>query len=250
MANIQHGVIARYDREKHLGFIEMEDGQVVFFLFDKAMHLKFLKDGGDPEHRFSYGDEVEFKMKPSTKERNKWEAYDLRFIRNPRREMLLLDAVENTVMRGYIKRINTGKLMIKHAGSYVFIPLQVSDWETDIDTVYTARIDEIVDFKLTQTNDIYKLTAVVTDAKFVPEYHELCRLQAAHELLQAALVSKNADGYFATLLDGKVDAFIPIQKELTDAQRALLSNLKKGDTLPVTIKQIYHNKKVSLLLMA
>jgi ribosomal protein S1 len=138
--------------------------------------------------------------------------------------------------------------MVKHVSSYVYIPLQITDWEIEIEKNYTNRIDELVEFRLTQTENIYKLIAVLVDATYTPEFHLLTQLHNHKEIIQAALVGKNEDGYFATLLDGKVDAFILIPKELTEAQRNLLSNLKKGDSLPVTIKQIYNNKKASLVL--
>lgn len=250
ISKIQTGHIVRYEREKHFGFIETEEKEKAFFFFDKEMQRKFLKDGGDPEHKFSSGDEIDFRVRVSSKDRNKWEAYDLKFIRNIRREQLLEEAAENPVLKGYIKKISNGKLMVKHVTSYVYIPLQITDWETDIEKNYTSRIDELVEFRLTQTENIYKLIAVLADATYTPEFHLLTQLHNNKEIIQAALVGKNEDGYFATLLDGKVDAFILIPKELTEAQRNLLSNLKKGDSLPVTIKQIYNNKKVSLVLAA
>lgn len=93
--------------------------------------------------------------------------------------------------------------------------------------MYAAREDEIVNFKLTQTEQVHKLAAVLVDAQFAPEYNAVLVLQKSQEITPASLVGKNEDGYFTTLLDGKVEAFLPISQNLTDAERALLSNLKK-----------------------
>jgi hypothetical protein len=40
-------------------------------------------------HKFCSGDEVEFKLKPSFKDSSKFEAYDIKFIRNERRELCM-----------------------------------------------------------------------------------------------------------------------------------------------------------------
>jgi hypothetical protein len=246
--NIYFGTVASYDREKHIGFINVEGNQVAFFYFDRIMQLAFVKNGGHPAHQFSYGDELSFKLNQSRRDPSKLEAYDLTFIRNQRIDLLLEEAKTNEPLRGYIKKHSSGKWMIKHAASYVHIPIQITDWEINTAAVYAAREDEIVNFKLTQTEQVHKLAAVLVDAQFAPEYYAVLALQKSQEITPASLVGKNEDGYFTTLLDGKVEAFLPISQNLTDAERALLSNLKKGSELPTRVKNIYPNRRVSLSL--
>lgn len=246
--NIYFGTVASYDREKHIGFIDVEGGQVAFFYFDRIMQLAFVKNGGHPAHQFSYGDELSFKLNQSRRDPSKLEAYDLTFIRNQRIDLLLEEAKTKDLLRGYIKKHSSGKWMIKHAASYVHIPIQITDWEINTEAVYAAREDEIVNFKLTQTDQLHKLAAVLIDAQFAPEYHAVLALKKSQEITPASLVGKNEDGYFTTLLDGKVEAFLPIPQKLTDAERALLTNLKKGSELPTRVKNVYPNRKVSLVL--
>lgn len=249
--NIYYGTVASYDREKHIGFINVEgNNEVAFFYFDRIMQLAFVKNGGHPAHQFTFGDELSFKLNPSSRHTSKLEAYDLTFIRNQRIELLLSEAKANEVLRGYIKKHSSGKWMIKHAASYVHIPIHITDWEINTEAVYAAREDEIVNFKLTQTEQLHKLAAVLVDAQFAPEYFAVLALQKSQEITPASLIGKNEDGYFTTLLDGKVDAFLPIPQNLTDAERALLSNLKKGSELPTRVKNVYPNRRVSLSLVA
>lgn len=159
---IYFGKVASYDREKHIGFIEIENSNdVAFFYFDRIMQLAFVKNGGHPAHQFSFGDELSFKVNQSRINPSKLEAYDLNFIRNQRIELLIKESKEKGILRGYIKKHNSGKWMIKHAVSYVHIPIHITDWEINIDKVYAAREDEIVNFKLTQTEQLHKLAAVV-----------------------------------------------------------------------------------------
>jgi hypothetical protein len=245
------GKVASYDREKHIGFIEMDNSnEVAFFYFDRTMQLAFVKNGGHPAHQFSFGDELSFKLNQSRIDPSKIEAYDLNFIRNQRIELLIKESKEKGILRGYIKKHNSGKWMIKHAASYVHIPIQITDWEINIDKVYATREDEIVNFKLTQTEQLHKLAAVVEDAQFAPEYYQLIAIQKSEEIIAASLVGKNEDGYFTTILNRKVDAFIPISRILSEAEKVLLSNLKRGDTLPTRVKNIYPNRRVSLILVS
>ena len=244
----QTGHIVRYDREAHYGFIETAEKEVAFFYFDKSMQRQFVRAGGDPRHQFSSGDEIQFNVLKSAKDPSKWEAFNLKFVGNSRREQLLAEATENSILKGYIKKISTGKLMVKHVSTYVYLPIQISDWELELEKNYEQRIDQLVEFSLNQTTDVYRLKAVLADATYTPEFLQLSQFQHEQAVLDAALAGKNEDGYFATLLDGKVEAFILIPKELTDIQRELLSGLRKGSTLPVRIKRIYDNKRVSLVL--
>jgi len=244
------GHITRYDNERHFGFIETAENEIYFFFHDKAEVIKQKKEGKiKTVHKHCSGDEVEFKLKRSLKDNEKFEAYDIVFIRNERRDNLIKEALINPKLLGYLKLIDNEKLFVKHINTYVFIPVQISEWESDLQTFYFDRIDKLVEFNLTQTEKVDKLAAVLTNRKFVPEYKTIIDLYTKGQSTTAIITGKNQSGYFAVLSINQVDAFIPISKGLNKTETDHFYRFKKGDTVNVKLKFVNTNKKVSLELI-
>lgn len=245
-----NGHITRYDSDRHFGFVETQDENSYFFFFDKTEQIQLKKQRLiNKIHKFCSGDKVEFKLRPSRKSIDKLEAYDLKFIKNERREQLINEANQSDNLLGYIKLIDNEKLFVKHISTYVFIPLVISNWETSLDEVYYNRVEQLVTFRLTQTQKIDKLSAVLTDTKFIDEYYELQSAKDNETILTANITGKNSDGLFATLLNGQVEGFVPISKNPDTLELLKFEKLRKGNKADVKIKSIFNNKKVSLTLI-
>lgn len=245
------GHITLYDNERNFGFVESEDEQSYFFFIDKKEQLreqiKLRKQGQRSKtHQFCSGDEVEFKLKPSQKATEKTEAYDLKFIKNERREQLINEANQSDNLLGYIKLIDNDKLFVKHISTYIFIPLVISNWETNIDEVYYNRAEQLVTFRLTQTQKIDKLKAVLTDTKFIDEYYELLSAKENETVLTAKITGRNSEGLFATLFNGQVNGFVPISKNPDSLELLKFEKLRKGNSTDVKVKHIFNDKRVSL----
>lgn len=249
ISKIYNGHITRYDSERHFGFVETENENSYFFFYEKTEQIQLKKQGLiNKIHKFCSGDEVEFKIRPSKKETNKIEAFDLRFIKNKRREKLIEEANQSDYLLGYIKLIDNDKLFIKHISTYVFIPLDISDWETDLDEIYTNRVDKLVNFKLTQIQKTDKLKAVLTDVKFSNDYYELKSAIDKETILSATITGKNSQGLFATIQNGQIEGFIPISKSPENIELLKFEKIKKGSNTNVRVKHIFNNKRVSLAL--
>ena len=244
------GHITRYETKRHFGFIETAENESYFFLHDKAEVIKQKKEGKiKTVHKHCSGDEVEFKLKRSLKDNEKFEAYDIIFIRNERRDNLIKEALINPKLLGYLKLIDNEKLFVKHINTYVFIPVQMSDWESDLQTFYFDRIDKLVEFNLTQTEKVDKLAAILTGRKFVAEYKTIIDLFTKGNSTTALIIGKNHSGYFAVLSINNIYAFIPISKGskgLTKAETDYFFKYKKGDTVNVKLKYVNTNRQVIL----
>ncbi len=244
------GHITRYDSVKHYGFIETAEKENYFFFNDKTEILRQKKAGNiKTVHKYCSGDEVEFKIKNSLGDKEKVEAYDIVFIRNKRREDLINEALNNSKLFGYLKLIENEKLFVKHINTYVFIPIEISDWESDLQNVYYDRIDKLVEFNLIQTNKIDKLLAVLTDRKFLSEYKTIIEYYTKGSIIKALITGKNQVGYFAKLYLNNIDAFIQIPKGLTKEDTEYFYRFKKGDMVDAKLKYINTSKKVLLELV-
>lgn len=248
-SNTYIGHVTRFDNERHFGFIETENEKSYFFFFDKTEQIQLKKQGlVNKIHKFHSGDEVEFKIRPSQKDAIKFEAFDLKFIKNERRENLVTEAIQTDTLLGYLKLIDNEKFFVKHKSTYVFIPLDISEWETDLDEIYYNRIDKLVNFRLTQTQKLDKLKAVLTDAKFSKEFYEIKSSIDNETTIQATITGKNSQGLFATIFDGLIEGFIPISKNPDNIELLRFEKIKKGSIREVKVKYLFNNKRVSLVL--
>lgn len=245
-SKIYTGHVARFDYNKYFGFIETDARSSYFFFYDKAEVARQRRAGFNTGHKFSAGDEVEFKLRPSLKDPAKAEAYDVIFIRNERRDKLIEEANNAEFLLGYLKQIDGDKLFVKHISTYMTIPVNVSAWEMDLKKVYTNRLDQLVSFTLTDTEKPDKLSAVLKDRVFSPAYEKVSALKASGEICKAIIKAKNADGYAAVLINAEVDAFIPLPRDLSPTETAAFFCYEKAAEVAVRVKNIYDNGRVSL----
>jgi hypothetical protein len=238
------GHIARFYIDKCHGFIETEDESSFFFYFDKREQKRFKKQGQlDKVHCSCPGDEVEFKLKASIKDADKYEAYDLKFIQNVKREMLVEEAREKRTLAGYLKKVDEGQFFVKHISTYVYIPVEISEWETDFSSIYTDRINTLVKFQLLQLEKLDVLKARLVDRKFSSEYKELIILFTTGSKTEALVTGVGKKGFFTKILGGKVEGFIHLPQRIVEEL-----SIKKGETVLVKVKHLPNGKTVSLEL--
>jgi hypothetical protein len=238
------GHVIRYNSDKKFGFVEANDGQSYFFKYDKV-GIKNQKAQGiiNDIHVFCSGDEVEFQLRPSNEKEGSVEAFNLVFLKNDRRDALIKESLEKGKLHGYIKRVDIDKLFIKHVTTYVHIPLEISDWETNLQETYYDRLEALVSFTLTQTNKISKLKARLTDARYIDDYYELLSIKDNEISIPSIITGKNSVGLYVTILDGKYDGFVLLSQNHRPLEPQNLDKYKKGEIVDVFIKNIPFNNK-------
>lgn len=240
---IYYGYITWYNTERRFGLVKTITGESFFFFFDKNEFIKRKREEGIRSyHEFRYGDEVEFKIRQSLKDNSKFEAFDLRFIKNERVDKLIEEANVLNSLWGYLQLIND-KFFVKHISTYTLIPLEISAWETDLGIIYHNRINKKVNFRLTQTKNTNKLKAVLTDTIFTSDYCNLKSALNSEKILQATITGRNTQGFFATIFDGLIEGFILISKKRDNTKMLKYRHIKKGNIVDVKIKYIQHNNK-------
>jgi cold shock CspA family protein len=231
------GHITRFDNQRNFGFIETENNEQYFFFFDKAAIIAQKRAGLiEKVHKYCSGDEVEFKLQPSLKDSTKLQAYDLKFLRNQRRELLIEEAKTNDILLGYLKLIDNEKFFVKHISTYIFIELKISNWETNLQANYYERIDTLVEFKLSQLEKIDRLSATLVDRNFKDEFENISNLRTSQEIIAATVTGQNKSGFFVTILDNTTNAFISCNEE-----KLSFYNFKKGDKVNVIVKGHHDN---------
>ena len=242
------GHISRYDKERGIGFIESVNQESYFFAFDYSAQAIRKRNGEIPRiHEFSSGDEVEFKLKKSLKKEEELIAYDVTFIKNIRRQKLVEESISRGILHGYLKKIDE-TYFVKHDNTYVFVKLYISNWEIDYEKIYYERIDKLVHFRMLHTHRLDKLSAVLTDRKYCSQYTELLDLITVDEPTSAFITGKNTFGLCATLLNGSLQAFIPLYKQMPFEEIEKIQQINVGDYVDVKIKFVNYNKTVSLSL--
>ena len=245
--NIKYsGHISRYDKDKGFGFIESKDQESFFFTFDYAAQIKRKRNVEIPRiHKFSSGDEVEFKLKASLKDGKEFIAYDVKFIKNIRRQKLVDESTSRGILYGYLKKIDQ-KYFVKHDNTYVLVKVYISDWEIDLEKVYSERIDKLVNFRMLHSHRLDKLSAILTDRKYCKQYTELLDLITLDNTTFAFITGKNTFGLFATLFNGSLQAFIPLSKQMPLEEIEKIQQIGIGDYVDVKIKFLNTNKTVTL----
>jgi hypothetical protein len=243
------GFIVRFNVDRKFGFVESNDGQSYFFKYDKA-GIKHLKAQGiiNDIHVFCSGDEVEFQLRPSKEKEGSIEAFNLVFIKNERRDAMIKESLEKGKLHGYLKLVDFDKLFVKHISTYVYIPVEISDWETNLQETYFDKLEALVSFKLTQTTKISKLKARLTDVRYIDDYYELLSIKDNEISIPSIITGKNSVGLYVTILNGKYEGFVLLSPNHKPIEHQNLVKYKKGEVVDVFIKNIpYNNKNLRLI---
>lgn len=193
---IYKGTITYINYIKKYGFIQNKDNTNFFFYF-----------GNISAHQYLKGDFVKFKLKLSEKDNRKEIAYDLKRVGNSFLELLLKEYYNKQYLSGYLKHIDNGKYNVKHIPSDIEVPVHISVWKNNIYETYNNRINKIVKFKLKEDR-LPKVFAYLSDISFCPELKILQKFVESQKIIKALITGRNDDGYFATIIKGKVKGFI------------------------------------------
>jgi hypothetical protein len=231
------GIITYYSNEKTFGFIDTEIKEGIFFYNDTS-YLKGVsrKELRGIRYEFQTGDEVYFRIRNSSKEFSKYEAYDLQFIKNEKNETLFKLIDEKKELPGFLKKIGND-FYVKDKETYLFIRIKISIWETALDKIYESRINELVYYSVLKRNEkVHKMNAYLIDRLFSESYYILQTYKESGLKTDAIITGKNKDGFFITLLDNSVNAFLKV-KEMKDEH----VYLNKHDKIEVMIKSLPDN---------
>jgi len=228
------GHIIRLSPQQNFGFIESEKFEEFFFYIDnKENKTKDLEGLKKTKHKFCLGDEVQFRLrKSSLKDQSDFEAYDLIFIKNRRIELLLEEANNNKILKGYLKLIGDDNFYVKHIPTYIFIKLKISKSETCLQENYFQKINSLVEFELTQSENTDKLLAVFKDRKFREVDEKILNIIESGEIIVATIIGRNLKGYFVTILDDTIKSFVYLKKDMM-----VLTNFNNGEKINVIIKK-------------
>jgi cold shock CspA family protein len=231
------GIVTYFSPEKRFGFLDTEDREGIFFFVD-MMQFKDLPKEEKKELKFNFirGDEVFFKIKYSEKNESGFEAFDLKFIKNDKVDQLYELVEVNKELAGYLKKIGTN-YFIKDKTTYLFIPIKISAWEIGLEQIYEQRINKPVFYTiLSKPKKPENLRAVLCDRVLSDSFYQLEACKEKNIPIKATITGKNKDGYFVTILSGKVSTFIPFEKDGT-----VPSTFNKRDEVEITIKSIYES---------
>ena len=237
------GHVIRLNPQQNFGFIESENFEEFYFYIDtKKNKSNDEHELQKKQHKFCLGDEVQFKLRKSLINQSELEAYDLKFIKNRRIELLLEEAKNNKILKGYLKLIGDDNFYVKHIPSYIFIKLKISKSETDIQDNYYNKTNSLVEFELTQFEKTDKLSAVLINRKFKEIDKPILNIIESKEVITATITGRNLKGYYVTILDNTIKSFIYLKKDTMD-----LTDFKKGEKIKVIIKETTNSYKLEVV---
>ena len=235
--HVYKGYITQFDFERNTGFIETDNKLSYYFFLNKSAIKRQSRAGLIKHaHQFCTGDEVSFMLQQSNRDSSKKEAYDINFIKNERRAILTEEATNSKAMQGYLRQTDNKKYYVQHLSTLIFIELEISKWETNLDATYFHKLDTLVEFKMLQPKKNNQLFAILTNRIFKKEYQEVAQLLAAQTIIPATVTACNPDGYFVTICSNNLHAFIDCSKEKIN-----LYNFKNGTIVNVTVKGYHIN---------
>ncbi len=247
------GHVINYEKKRSFGFIRTTDNHNYFFYLKR----KTKEERNQVEESITTDtytpfedDEVEFKLRPAFRENKSFEAYDVKFVRNNKRDELVELALKGIPLFGYLKRNLSEEYFVHHLDTKLSIPIKIHRAEIDLQTVYADRIAQTVEFKLHGLEKIEKLTAVLKDRRFPPENYEVYGLLVSKEVIPAIIVSIDPTGYSATILNNTVAGFIRQPLHATEEELATFFRFAIGDTVSVTVQNRKANKEIVILNLA
>lgn len=237
------GQVVRYLEDRNYGFIEGESGNTYFFKNDRKKQKELKREGKiDRVHKYSSGDEVTFVPAKSPDPALGAFASEVTFVKNTRRSALANESDVKGVLQGVLKKLEGDNWYVVHTPTNVYVPLAVSKWEIELEKTYEARVDQVVGFKLTQTHALDKLTAILSDRKFSPNFQMLRDHYDNQTTLKVIVTGKNKHGYFAKLLFGDFEGFIKLDKHASKEQADQYNQIQKDQEVWVKLQRLQENQ--------
>ncbi len=219
------GVVISYNREKRYGFLIYNDVNYFFFNDSKKRSVR----------HFYRGDEVEFQFEQID---DSLQAINVKFIKNSFIDKMIEEYENKGFLIGFLNIIND-KYFVVHK-TKVAIPIEISEWETDLDNTYTNRVNQLVKFRLHKGGDITRrFRATIIDRKFTSEYSKLINMYISQESMDVKIDSRgnNNFGYCVKIFDN-------ISGYITD--NISIGEIENDSIVSVKISQVCENKFVNL----
>jgi cold shock CspA family protein len=238
-----NGRVVRYLEDKNYGFIESESGDTYFFKNDRKRQKELKKEGKiESVHKYSSGDEVTFVPAKSPDPALGGLAAEVNFVKNVSRKTLANESDQKGVIQGYLKKLEGDAWFVQHASTNVYVPLGISKWEIEVEKTYESRVNQLVGFKLTQTHALDKLSAILSDRKFSPNFQLLRDHYDNQTTMKVIVTGKNQHGFFAKLLFGDFEGFIKLDKHASKIQADQFKQIQKDQEVWVKLQRLQENQ--------
>lgn len=188
------GYISYINRRGHYGFIDSPD-----LLLD---HIFFHYKNCEKSYKHIYnGDKVNFNLDPNGEKGI--EATNISFIKNASLDGLRKDFVNNTSLKGFLKKIDD-KYYVKDGETYIYIRLIIASYEINLKEVYEDNLNKLIDYKIITLTDRNKIRAININRQFLPE----CKLLVKGNKTEGLVVA-NVKGGFRIKIYDNILGFLP-----------------------------------------
>ena len=229
------GQIVYYNKIKESGLIETEKGELVYLKYNQIEQAQLKKSGTiKVKHKFNFGDEVEFDIEIADGKRNV--AINVRFIKNVKINKILEEYNVKGRLTGFLKIIENEKFYVKHIPSKVWLKLELSPFEINIQENYFNRSNKEVSFELKSIRKNGNITATILDKTYSKEYFLLLDLVNNADVVKGVITGKNNHGLFMKISESNLNCFLPLTKTPNDRLKDVCVNSKKGETIAVIVE--------------
>jgi len=181
-------------------------------------------------HLFHIGDTVNFIARLSDRG-DKMIADNIQYQYNTALDMLLNKARTVNRFLGYLKVVDD-KYYVKEIDTYLFFPVIFSPWQVKFSE---AELNEEVTFSLENMDNKEKVTAKLSNNKYISEFYTATKLAKSKTPVAATVYKVTPHGIYVNVVGDKVQAKLPVAADNT---------LKPGDTVNVIIVHIGDNRIV------
>lgn len=231
------GFISYYNRKEHYGFIdcpELNIDQIFFHQLNCVDAYKNIYKGD--KVLFEYGSEIDYEAK----------AENISFIQNATLESLKSDFRNGMILNGFLKKVGE-TYYVKDLDNYIFIPLIIAKYETDIEDVYERKINELIEYKIITFTKSNKIRAININRRFLVE----CEFLKEKEITEAQILAKVKGGYEIKVFD-KINAFLPNSLALKNRDEITIGDfvkvicIKSDKNLENVIFDLHENLEIEI----
>ena len=219
---IYKGKISYVNYEKHFATIDYSHNNK-----HKSVNCKTsaVDSSKKPQH-YRLGDEVSFQLRLSDRG-DKMTAYNVKYRHNEAIALLIQKAAIENRFSGYLKKIDDS-YFVKEVDSYIFFPLQLSQWEVPPAT--TAE-NEVISFSLVNLEKPNAIKAELFSHFYISEYKKAQFYFEKKFEIDAVVAKITSFAVYLNLFSDKLQAKLNISPEENES-------VKEGDTIKIIITHL------------
>lgn len=187
---------------------------------------------GSGKHTYRVGDEVSFQVKGANRGA-KLIAYNLKFLYNNELQKLLDKAITNNRLVGFLKKVDD-EFYIKERDSYIFFPLELSQWEA---APSESSFNEPIEFRLNHMDKPGRISAELFTHDYIPEFRKAVQLHKHQTPTEATVVRVSPYAVYINFLGDALQSKLPLNE--------YTQQLKIDDKVQVKITHISNNRIVT-----